>query len=401
MRSAIQPDRNDFSANRLAAIVLAAGCSSRMVEFKPLLPLGGASAFERCIDVFRTAGIEEVIAVLGYRADELQPLAKQCGARCAINLEFKRGMYSSIVTGSRAVPRWVEAAFVLPADIPLVRASTVRQLATAWAVRRASIVYPVFDGHRGHPPLIGRNILDEAAHEGAQAPLSALLASHESEAVEVPVADEAIHLDMDTQDDYDALTALAARRDIPTNAECEAILAGLHVEARVMRHSRKVAEIAGHMAAALLRRGLELNLQLVLAGALLHDLAKGQPHHAAAGASMLRRMDFHRVAEVVAAHTDLGRFFSIDEKAIVYLADKLVCGEEVVTLKERFTPTFKRFSKDPAALEAARMRMQNAKRVAREVEFRLGTTLGCIVSDCTCSNARLADNLRAHEVGTA
>jgi putative nucleotidyltransferase with HDIG domain len=363
---------------------MAAGYSSRMVELKPLLALAGSTAFERCIGMFRAAGVSEVIAVLGHRADELRSLAERCGARCVFNPHFDRGMYSSIVAGSRALPGWAKAAFMLPADIPLVRAATVRALAATFATHEAGIVYPVFAGHRGHPPLIVSNILAEAAQDGAPGPLSALLARHEDVTIDLPVADEAIHLDMNTPADYDALCSLAAHRDVPTAAECEAILAGQSVDLSVVRHSRKVAEVAHRVASALLRSGLELNLELVQAGALLHDLAKGQPDHATVGASILRSMDFPQVAEIVGAHTDLGFSSSgLDESAIVYLADKLVRGEDLVTIPQRFQSALVRFGNDPLARKAAQRRMETAKEVAFAVETRLGAPLSIVaLEDC-------------------
>ena len=187
MSPAVQPVRCEPSVAGLAAIVLAAGYSSRMGEFKPLLPLAGISAFERCISMFRAAGVGEVIAVLGHRADELRPLAERCGARCVMNTQFEQGMYSSIVAASRALPDWTKGAFVLPADTPLVRATTIRQLAEAFDPRQEGIVYPVFAGHRGHPPLIAQSILAEAARDEASGPLSALFARHQHRVARAPL----------------------------------------------------------------------------------------------------------------------------------------------------------------------------------------------------------------------
>src|SRR6266568_294201 len=380
MSSAIQPVPPEAGARGLAAIVLAAGFSSRMGEFKPLLPLGGVTAFECSISLFREAGVAEVIAVLGHRADELRPLAERCGARCVINPYFDQGMYSSIVAGSRALSAWEEAAFVLPADIPLIRSATVRQLAAAYAERRHGIVYPIFAGYRGHPPLIARDVLSEAAQDGSSGPLSSLLARHESDAIELPVADEAIHLDMDTPADYSALRSFATRRDVPTAAECEAILAARHAQQLVVRHSRKVAEVAIRMASALSLIGLELNLEVVQAGALLHDLAKGQPDHAVVGASILRAMGFARIADIVGTHTDLDfSTFRIDESAIVYLADKLVLGEVLVTLDERFRSALLRFRNDSPALQSALRRKMIAQEVAFATEMRLGRSLSSVL----------------------
>jgi putative nucleotidyltransferase with HDIG domain len=380
MSSAIQPVLAKAVESRLAAIVLAAGYSSRMTEFKPLLPLAGSTALERCIGLLRAAGVAEVIAVLGHRAEELQPLTERAGARCILNQRFEQGMFSSILAGSRSLPGCVEAAFVLPADIPLVRPNTIRQMAAAFVTRRAGMVYPVFEGLRGHPPLIARKILDEAAEGGAVGPLSDLLARHESEAIGLPVADQGIHMDMDTPADYEALRTLAACRDIPTCAECEAILVGQSVEPTQVRHSRRVAEVAERIALALAHSGLSLNLQLVRAGALLHDLAKGRPDHAVVGADLLRSMDFPRVATVVGAHTDFN--FSdgrLDECAIVYLADKLVRGEVLVTLEQRFAPALARFSVDPLVLHAVHGRMATAQAVEQAVEAQLGAPIISIV----------------------
>jgi molybdenum cofactor cytidylyltransferase len=392
MTSPTQPVAPETNGSRLAAIVLAAGYSSRMGNFKPLLPIAGRTAFEHCIHLFRSAGIRKVIAVLGHCVDELQPLAEQAGARPVLNPHFARGMFSSIAEGCRALPAWVEAAFLLPADIPLVRPATVRQLAAAWTARPAGIVYPVFDRRRGHPPLIAHNILAETLHHGVQGPLCSLLSRHESGAIDTPVVDEAIHLDMDTPADYDALVSLASHRDTPSPSECEELLTNRLLDPRVIRHSRKVAEVAHRLVVALRGTGLILNLDLVCAGALLHDLAKGQPDHAAVGASILHSMDFLRVAEIVASHTDLGDAICLDEKSIVYLADKLVRGEDLVTLSQRFQPALKRFKHDKPALRAAQRRLSVATDLAHAMETRLGAPLSEILSgDPTSLEPQLRD----------
>jgi putative nucleotidyltransferase with HDIG domain len=188
---------------------------------------------------------------------------------------------------------------------------------------------------------------------------------------------------MDILDDDDHLRAPDACREIPTRAACEAILIGQSVEPSVVRHSRKVAEVAHRIASALSLRGLALNLELVRAGALLHDVAKGMPEHAAAGAAILTSMGFPRVAAIVAAHTDLEPFASLDESAIVYLADKLVRGEETVTIDERFQPALIRCGNDALALCAVQGRMATAKAVAQAVEVRLEVSLASIVHEAS------------------
>lgn len=373
------PILHNPARQRLAAIVLAAGASSRMGSLKPLLSLAGVTALERSVTSFRDAGIDEVIVVLGHRAQELQPLAERCGARSIYNANFREGMYSSLVAGVQALPKWALGAFVLPADVPLVREATIRQLAAAFAVHPDGIIYPVYDVQRGHPPLIARRILNEAAH-GESGPLCDLLRRHEQSAVDLSVGDEAIHLDMDTPADFKTLLALAARREIPTNGECEALLAQQHVPESVVRHSRKVAEAAGRFADALFKSGLAIHPELARAGALLHDLAKGQPKHAEVAAAILRDLRMSAVADVVAAHTEMEFSGTIDERAIVYLADKLTLGERFVTLNERFGPALDRFRGKADALAAACRRKAVAEQIAKAIEealrLPLAETLG-------------------------
>lgn len=367
---------NSNAPHPLAAIVLAAGASSRMGTLKPLLPLAGIPALEHAITVFRQAGIGEVLVVLGHRAEELRPVAERCGARCVLNSHYADGMYSSVVVGARALSPSARGAFVLPADVPLVRAVTIRQLVAASLASRSGIVYPVFDRRRGHPPLIARSILDQVAGDQL-GPLRTLLAVHEHSALEVPVADEAIHLDMDTPADFDRLQTLARRRAIPTSAECEAMLQLHHVAEDRIRHSEKVAELAAKIADALVAQGLAVDPDLVHAGAMLHDIAKGQPKHAQAGADLVRGYGMPEVAAIVASHMKM-EFDLLDERAIVYLADKLVSADRRVTLDERFASALLRFQDNPEALAAAQHRKAVAGQIAAAVESRAGVPLRAI-----------------------
>lgn len=390
------PISDDPARQRVAAIVVAAGESSRMGSLKPLLSLAGVTALERSVTSFRDAGIDEVIVVLGHRAQELQPLAERCGARSVYNPNFHQGMYSSLVAGAQALPKWARGAFVQPADVPLVREATIRRLAAAFAAHPDGIIYPVYDEQRGHPPLIARRILNEAAH-GKSGPLCDLLLAHKHDAVDVSVAGEAVHLDMDTPADFKMLRALARRREIPTTGECEALLAQQHVPESVVRHSRKVAEAAGRIADALFKGGLAMRADLARAGALLHDLAKGQPKHAEAGAAILRDLRMSAVADVMAAHTEMEFSGTIDERAIVYLADKPTLGDRLVTLNERFGPALERFRGKTDALAAARKRKAVAEQIAKAIEelLRLPVARPRVCAPCVFSASTPSESPKA------
>jgi hypothetical protein len=356
-----------------------------MGQFKPRLPLGDRSAIEHAIDGFHAAGIREVIVVTGHRAHELTAVLSDYPVRCIFNPNYRRGMYSSIVAGLRALPPETGGCFVLPTDIPLVRPSTIALLAAAYRKTGAAIVYPVFRGRRGHPPLISQNLFAPIVAGDGAGGLRKVLSRHEAKAQEVSVLDERIHLDMDTPADYARLNALAGCRDALSWTECEALLAEQAVSERVVRHSQVVAEVAEKLAVSLIQHGAHLNLALITAGSLLHDIAKGKPDHARAGASILEERGYPKVAEIVVCHADID-FASEDsvgeilkESAIVYLADKLVQEETVVSLDRRFQRSFARFREDPIVFAAVTRRWETAQNIARAVEQRCGMRLGEIV----------------------
>ena len=79
-----------------AAIILAAGYSSRMKKFKPLLPIEGTTALERLAASVRAGGIEKLVVVTGHRREQLEPVLEKIGAIEAYNENYDDGMFSSI-----------------------------------------------------------------------------------------------------------------------------------------------------------------------------------------------------------------------------------------------------------------------------------------------------------------
>ncbi len=361
----------------LAALILAAGYSSRMGHFKPLLPLGGKTAVEWIVATFRSAGIAGISAVTGHEAAQLEPILDGIGITAVRNPGYARGMYSSVQAGLASLPAEVEACFLLPVDIPLVRPATIEALAARYASNPAAVIAPSFRGRRGHPPLIARRLFAEIMAGDGEGGLRALLQRHEAD--EVAVADEGILLDMDTPEDYARLTELARHRHLPTAAECEAILEVQGVAEPIRRHSRAVAAVA----MALARHLDNIDSHLVAAAGLLHDIAKGQPAHAEAGAALVAMLGYPAVADAIRSHMDLDFDHGIpDEAAVVFIADKLVREDRRVPLEDRFQPAFERFADQPDALAGARRKYQTARSVLDAIESRAGMSHSEILAAC-------------------
>jgi CTP:molybdopterin cytidylyltransferase MocA len=367
---------------RLAAIVPAAGSGYRMGALKPLLPLGGETVIARVVRIFHTAGVADVRVVVGHRAVELIPAIEKAGAAWIENPCFDRGMLSSIQIAVADLPPSVEGFFLLPADIPLVRVDTVAALADAWPGCGCPILYPTFTGRRGHPPLVPsawkREIL---AYSGASG-MQGFLKSHGAEAKELPVIDAGILFDMDTRQDYREACARLEKEHIPTDAECLALMAlRFGDKAPVIDHCRCVAQVAVQIAEALEHAGCPVDRALVRAASLVHDVAKDEPDHAAAGERLLNELGFPALAEIVGEHMDLRGTERREpgEKEIVYLADKMVQGDSPVDLCGRFEDKLRRHGKDPAIRAAIHRRREQALEVVAHIERRIGRPMDSVV----------------------
>ncbi len=195
----------------LAAIILAAGDSTRMGRPKALLPDPEGRPFvARLVRTFSAAGIQQVIVVTGslhaqiasaLAADDL-PVVPQL----VNNPQPALGQISSLWLGlDAAIQTRVPGVLMTLVDIPLVQVSTVRQVIDAWAQHRAPIVRPAVGKRHGHPVLFDQSVFDALRHAPITEGARAVVHANADRIVNVPVDDEGCLLDVDTPADYDAL----------------------------------------------------------------------------------------------------------------------------------------------------------------------------------------------------
>jgi len=369
---------------KLAAIVLAAGKSTRLPRFKPLLRLGGLTLLARAAGLLRQAGLDEIVAVSGHRADEVQAEAGALGLCPVFNANFEAGMFSSVRAGLQALPDGLDGAFMLPVDIPLLRPATLRTLAERFRQTGAEALLPTFQGQPGHPPLIAASSFPQILAWDGAGGLARALATLRCE--RLPVADQEILYDIDDEAALSGAEARLARLPEPSPAEALALLELHGVGERGLAHGRGVAEAALLLARALNARGAGLDLELIEAAALLHDIAKGQPRHEQAGARLLDGLGFPRTAGIVAAHRDIdpAQVERLGERELVYLADKLVRGPERIGVARRFQEKLERFGQDPEAMRAIRQRLAHARAMLALVERAAGQSLAEMLEGRGC-----------------
>jgi len=183
---------------KLDTVILAAGLSTRMGAFKPLLSFGQSTLIETVVET-ALAVSQRVIVVVGFRAQEIINL-KRWDEKVifAENEHYKKGMFSSVKVGAAQVntPRF----FLALGDQPQIPATVYRQLLTA---KPAAIVQPSFEGKNGHPILLGENVRQAilAADENDPAVnLKTVIEPFQKQLV--GVSEPGILIDLDTPEDY-------------------------------------------------------------------------------------------------------------------------------------------------------------------------------------------------------
>lgn len=165
---------------------------------------------------------------------------------------------------------------------------------------------------------------------------------------------------------------------IPTPEQCEELLASHNTPEASVIHSRIVRDVARRIGRDLKwLRDRGPNLALITAGALLHDIAKGQDDHAAVGAAILREEGYPEVADIVGAHNNLeysGRL-PVTEKEIVFIADKLVKGDQMVTVIYTYDHKIKACGNDAQTVSELKKSKEVALRIKTAIEQETGKNL--------------------------
>jgi putative nucleotidyltransferase with HDIG domain len=368
----------------ITAIIPAAGLSSRMKAFKPLLPLGNTTLLASSIRLFQHCGIRDIRVITGHRAENIDPLVHAMGAVPMHNPDFMEGMFSSVLTGIRQLQPECEAFFMLPADIPMVRPHTVKEILRAYQNGKGKIIYPFFEGQCGHPPLISCEYVPDILAWNRDGGLQACLKQFEGSSYNTMVCDEAIHMDADTPEDYQNLLKKSRTPDIPSTKECLCLLKHIRrLDDAIVGHCMKTAETAALICRSLDRTSLDIHSGLVIKAALLHDMARNGRNHDRLGAIILRDMGFGDIADIIQDHMDIltGPDLPLSEKEIVYFADKITVNNTVeIDFEKRFTKKLQAHTEDPAAVTAIKNRLRAAKIICSKIEQATGRSISSIVN---------------------
>ncbi|WP_395021167.1 NTP transferase domain-containing protein [Dongia sp.] len=194
----------------VAAVILAAGRSSRMGRNKLLLDLEGKPILCHAVDQALGAGLSEIVVVSGHQAAKVREALGDRAVKVVEAREHKLGMSASLKAGIRALGPKTEAALVMLGDMPQVSAPLIRRLVAAYnPLEGRSIVVPTVEGKRGNPVLFDRRYFEEMLALEGDVGARHLIGAHDDQVAELSVDDAAVFTDVDTPEAYDQLLAKA------------------------------------------------------------------------------------------------------------------------------------------------------------------------------------------------
>lgn len=396
------------------ALISAAGCSSRMGDFKPLMKLGDQMVLEHEIRTLRACGVHEITIITGRQAEDIRAAVAGPGIHFIHNPAYaETKMFDSVCLGlsyyeekrKTAGKETLDGIFFFPVDVPLFTPFTLEYEKYRFAGGDGDVYLPEYEKTPGHPLLIRANIIEKLLQHDGTMGLRGACEQPGIRRIPLNVPDRGCAFDADTQEEFQKLRDWERERPVPDKEQCERLFSWFHTPEATVRHSRAVAELAVELADKVLKyvsaetraemgrlaeqemaadlgslpepdkaqnqkRILQeyqrdkIDKHKIYAAALLHDIAKAYPEHPETGARWLRLLGHTGIADIVADHMDLpeDKMGYLNESLIVYLADKQVQGERRVTIEERFAAKREKFKDNPEALAGVERRYRLAKR---------------------------------------
>ncbi len=196
-------------APRIAALVLAAGKSSRMGSNKLMEPVGRKPMLEHTVDAVLASSARPVVVVAGHEASRVRTALRDKPVAIVDNPHYAEGIASSLRAGLAALPAGIDGAIICLGDMPTVRPDQLDRLIAAFnPLEGRGICVPVAEGKRGNPVLFGAAFFQEMRAAKGDVGARPLLAEHADLVVEVAMEDPAVLEDFDTPA---ALAELRAR----------------------------------------------------------------------------------------------------------------------------------------------------------------------------------------------
>ncbi len=354
-----------MSNKKIGAVIVAGGMSSRMKDFKPLLPIGSKSMIETTVENYKQLGVGEIVVVTGYRSEDIEKILKRKNVSLIKNRDYdKTHMYDSVCIGLKELSGDIDYTFISPADSPLVQQFTLKKMIDEINISNYVLIQPVYVGKDGHPIILKKEFFRTILEHDGTMGIQGVIKNNNEKCGKLSFVDPGIVMDADRPKDYFKILEYNENKNCPTVEICEKIQKYFKIEEDIELHSQKVASLALDICEKLKKKGVNLNVNLLIAGGLLHDIGKGKVNHAKVGSRWLKSMGYKKLSDIVSEHIELKKIPEIPtEKEIIFLSDKLVKEDEIVKIDERFESKKYLYKDNKEALKTIEKRKKQSEEV--------------------------------------
>ncbi|MBI5021549.1 MAG: nucleotidyltransferase family protein [Ignavibacteriales bacterium] len=192
----------------ISGIILAAGSSRRMGSPKSLLKIGEKTFLQHIVDVLHSARVIDIVIILGAEAEEIRKSLSWFDGKTVVNEDWQKGQLTSIIKGIDALdlnstePEEINGAMICPVDHPLLIQSLLVDLLQGYWTSKKKIIIPTFNSRRGHPVIFDKKYFDELRSASHDVGARSVIHKHSDDVCEVPVNEEGVLINIDTQEDY-------------------------------------------------------------------------------------------------------------------------------------------------------------------------------------------------------
>ena len=189
---------------QIGALIVAAGMSSRMGQFKPMLSIGSISVAQRVIATLSQSGVSKIVMITGYNATVLERHLSGNGIIFLRNENYETTqMFDSVKIGLSYLRDKCDKILFTPVDVPLFTAKTVKTILDSGA----DLAAPICEGKQGHPILIANSLIPEILADCGEMGLKGAMDRCSVPLQRIAVDDPGTIHDADTPEDYSALVS--------------------------------------------------------------------------------------------------------------------------------------------------------------------------------------------------
>ena len=171
---------------------------------KALLPIDGQTFIDRIVGALKQGGVERIVVVLGFNAEELRRRITYLPVEILVNPDYQQGQLSSLQVAVRHLQAAKDCVGMMVhlVDHPYIDPKLVRLMLQRFDGSKFSIVVPRHQGKRGHPVIFSRPLFDELLNAPLDQGAKAVVNAHRQDTLEIDTDDVGITLDIDTPELY-------------------------------------------------------------------------------------------------------------------------------------------------------------------------------------------------------